>query len=197
MPERIGFIGLGIMGRPMARNLLRAGYPLVVWNRSRPGIEELVAQGAAEAASPADAARHSDIVATIVGDAPDVEQVALGPGGIIEAARDGLVHIDMTTISPAATRRIGERYAATGQEMLDAPVSGGEEGAINAALCLKLIFCDLRKIDRALVPCNFSPLELAYTSLGVILYSVTRNLGPAFWIYRTVRGDHVKLKTDR
>jgi 2-hydroxy-3-oxopropionate reductase len=134
--ERIGFIGLGIMGRPMARNLLRAGYTLTVWNRSRPGIEALATDGAAEAASPKEVAERSDIVITIVGDAPDVEQVALGDDGIIAGAHDGLAHIDMTTQSPSVTRSIAERYADAGVELVDAPVSGGEQGAIDGTLSI-------------------------------------------------------------
>ena len=134
--ERLGFIGLGIMGRPMARNLLSAGYQLTVWNRSRPGIEALVEAGAAEADSPRTVAERSDIVITIVGDSPDVEAVALGERGILAGAHDGLVHIDMTTMSPAVTRTIAERYAAAGIEMLDAPVSGGEQGATGATLSI-------------------------------------------------------------
>jgi 3-hydroxyisobutyrate dehydrogenase len=133
---RIGFIGLGIMGRPMARNLLRAGYPLTVWNRSRPGIDALAAEGAAAANNPREVADRSDVVITIVGDSPDVEQVALGPNGLIEGAHEGLVHIDMTTISPEVTRRIAARLAEAAVEMLDAPVSGGEPGAINATLSI-------------------------------------------------------------
>jgi len=129
MVDRIGFIGLGIMGRPMARNLLKAGYHLTVWNRSQPGIDELAREGASPAASPEDVARQSDIVITMVTDSADVEQVALGPGGIIEGGRPGLVHVDMSTISPAVTRRIASRLAEEGFEMLDAPVSGGETGA--------------------------------------------------------------------
>jgi 3-hydroxyisobutyrate dehydrogenase len=138
MTDRIGFIGLGIMGRPMATNLLNAGYELTVWNRSRPGIDALLAKGAAEAANPAEVARRSDIVITIVGDAPDVEQVVLGPNGIIEGSHEGLVHIDMTTQSPEVTRAISLRLAAAGAEMLDAPVSGGEQGAINATLSIMI-----------------------------------------------------------
>lgn len=136
MTERVGFIGLGIMGRPMARNLLRAGYPLTVWNRSRPGIEALVAEGAAEGASAARVAARSDVVITMVGYTRDVEEVALGPRGIIEGAHPGLVHIDMSTISPEATRRIAARLAEAGVEMLDAPVSGGEQGAVQGTLSI-------------------------------------------------------------
>lgn len=136
MTDRIGFIGLGIMGRPMARNLMKAGFPLTVWNRSRPGIDELVSEGAAEGGSPADVARRSNVVITIVGDSPDVEEVALGAKGIIEGAHPGLMHIDMTTMSPQVTRRIAERLAEAGVEMLDAPVSGGQQGAIEGTLSI-------------------------------------------------------------
>ena len=131
--ERIGFIGLGIMGRPMARNLLSAGYGLTVWNRSQPGIDALVEAGADEAASARAVAERADVVITIVGDSPDVEQVA---AGIATGGRPGLVHIDMSTISPAVTRSIAERYAEAGIEMLDAPVSGGEKGATNGTLSI-------------------------------------------------------------
>lgn len=136
MTDRIGFIGLGIMGRPMATNLIKAGYQLTVWNRSRPGIDALVAEGAAEAANPAEVAKASDIVITIVGDSPDVEKVALASGGIIEGAHEGLVHVDMTTQSPEVTRMIAARLAEAGIEMLDAPVSGGEQGAIDGTLSI-------------------------------------------------------------
>jgi 3-hydroxyisobutyrate dehydrogenase len=129
MTDRIGFIGLGIMGKPMARNLLKAGYPLTVWNRSQPAIEELVGDGASPGSSPENVAHQSDVIITIVTDSPDVEKVALGPKGIIEGGRPGLVHVDMSTISPAVTRRIASRLAEKGVEMLDAPVSGGDTGA--------------------------------------------------------------------
>jgi 3-hydroxyisobutyrate dehydrogenase len=134
--ERIGFIGLGIMGRPMAKNLLKAGFSLTVWNRSRPGIDTLLAEGAEEAASPRDVAERSDFVITILGDSSDTEGVALGEDGISYGAHEGLVHIDMSTISPAVTRSIAERYAPSGIELLDAPVSGGEQGAINGTLSI-------------------------------------------------------------
>jgi len=129
MTDHVGFVGLGIMGRPMARNLLRAGYSLTVWNRSQPGIEELARDGASPGSSPEDVALQSDVVITMVTDSPDVEKVALGPKGIIEGGHPGLVHIDMSTISPAVTRRIASRLAEKGIEMLDAPVSGGDTGA--------------------------------------------------------------------
>ncbi len=133
---RLGFVGLGIMGRPMATHLLKAGHELTVWNRSRPGIDALVEEGAREGESAADVARQSKVVFTVVGDSPDVEQVALGDGGIAEGAAPGLIHIDMSTISPAVTQSVAERYAAQGIEMLDAPISGGEAGAINATLTI-------------------------------------------------------------
>ncbi len=136
MTERVGFIGFGIMGRPMAKNLLRAGYPLIVWNRSRPGIEALAAEGAGEGTSAADVAARSDVVITMVGYTHDVEEVVLGPNGIVEGAYQGLTHIDMSTISPDATRRIAARLLEAGVEMLDAPVTGGEQGAIDGTLSI-------------------------------------------------------------
>jgi 3-hydroxyisobutyrate dehydrogenase len=133
---RIGFIGLGIMGRPMARSLIRVGYKLTVWNRSAPGIAALVEDGATSAGSARAVAERSDIVITMVGYAEDLEEVALGPYGIIEGAHPGLVHIDMSTIAPETTRRVAARLAEAGIESLDAPVSGGEAGAIEATLSI-------------------------------------------------------------
>jgi 3-hydroxyisobutyrate dehydrogenase len=126
---RIGFIGLGIMGRPMCANLLKAGYSLTVWNRSRPGIDEVVSYGAQAGSSPADVAAKSDVIITIVTDSPDVQKVVLGPDGVIEGARGGSAVIDMTTMSPSVTRDIAEQLAEKGVDMLDAPVSGGDVGA--------------------------------------------------------------------
>jgi 3-hydroxyisobutyrate dehydrogenase len=121
----------------MAKHLIDAGHTLTVWNRSRPGIDDVVAAGAAAGSSPADVAGKSEVVFTMVGDSPDVEGVALGEErGIIAGALPGLIHIDMSTISPSVTRWIAESYAAKGVEMLDAPVSGGEGGAINATLSI-------------------------------------------------------------
>lgn len=133
---RIGFIGLGIMGRPQCHNLIKAGYSLTVWNRSRPGIEVVVGYGAQEGANPADVAAKSDVVITMVTDSPDVRQVVLGPNGIIEGARPGSVVIDMSTISPKVTREIAAELAQRGIDMLDAPVSGGEIGAIQGTLSI-------------------------------------------------------------
>lgn len=136
MAQRIGFIGLGIMGRPMAKNLLKAGFPLTVYNRSAGPAEELQQAGAQRAATPAEVAREAEIVITIVTNSPDVEQVVLGRDGVIEGARRGGVLIDMSTISPDVTRQIGERLTARGVTMLDAPVSGGERGAIEGTLSI-------------------------------------------------------------
>src|SRR3970040_2351174 len=107
MAQVIGFIGLGIMGRPMARNLIKPGYPLVVHSRSRAPVEEIVKAGATAAGSPKDVAGQCDVLITMLPNSPDVEQVALGPGGIIEGARRGLVYADMSTISPIVTQKIG------------------------------------------------------------------------------------------
>lgn len=126
---RVGFIGLGIMGRPMCANLLKAGYSLTVWNRSQPGIDEVVGCGATGAASPAEVAANSDVIITMVTDSPDVERVVLGENGVIHGATAGSVVIDMTTMSPSVTRQIAEALAEKGVDMLDAPVSGGDVGA--------------------------------------------------------------------
>jgi len=133
---RIGFIGLGVMGKPMAKNLLAAGYSVTVWNRTRSKMDELLALGAMGADSPKEVAENSDVVITMLADSPDVEEVLLGPLGIIESAREGLTAIDMSTISPQVTRRIAEKLAQKGVKILDAPVSGGEIGAIKGTLSI-------------------------------------------------------------
>ncbi len=134
--ERMGFIGLGIMGKPMARNLLKAGYPLTVYNRSDGPVEELVAAGAVAAASPQAVAAEADIIVTIVTDTPDVRQVLLGENGAIHAIEQDSVVIDMSTISPTATREMASILQEKGASMLDAPVSGGEGGAIAGTLSI-------------------------------------------------------------
>jgi 2-hydroxy-3-oxopropionate reductase len=136
MTQVVGFIGLGIMGRPMARNLLKAGYSLVVHSRSRGPVDETVKAGATAAASPRDVAAQCDVLITMLPNSPDVEQVALGPNGIIEGARRGLIFADMSTISPIVSRKIGAALEPKGVAMLDAPVSGGEKGAIDGALSI-------------------------------------------------------------
>lgn len=136
MTDRIGFVGLGIMGRGMAHNVLKAGLPLTVWNRTAARMEELVAAGAQPGASPADVAARSDITITCVSDTPDVETVVLGEGGVIYGAQPGSVLVDCSTISPKATRAMAARLAQQGVTMLDAPVSGGSEGAARGTLSI-------------------------------------------------------------
>ena len=136
MAQTIGFIGLGIMGRPMAKNLIKAGYSLVVHSRSRGPVDDVVKSGARAASSPKDVASQSDVLITMLPNSPEVEQVALGKDGIVEGARSGLIFVDMSTISPIVSQKIGQTLAAKGVKMLDAPVSGGEKGAIDAALSI-------------------------------------------------------------
>lgn len=136
MTERIGFIGLGIMGRGMAANILRAGFPLTVWNRTPGRADELVAVGAQLAASPAEVAARSDIVISCVSDTPDVEAVLFGPQGAIEGARAGMLMIDMSTISPQGAQQFAARLGERGIGFLDAPVSGGSEGAARGTLSI-------------------------------------------------------------
>jgi len=132
----VGFIGLGLMGKPMALNLIKAGFPLVVHSRSRGPVDVVVAAGATGVSSPADVARAARIVITMVPDSPDVEQVLAGPGGVFEGLQPGTILIDMSTISPVATRRLAAQAAERGATLLDAPVSGGEIGAINGTLSI-------------------------------------------------------------
>ena len=129
MTEPVGFIGLGIMGRPMALNLIKAGYDLVVHARRPESMLPLAEAGARMAESPAAVARDASIVFTMVSDTPDVEEVILGPEGVIQGVRPDAVVVDMSTIAPSSTRMIAERLRAVGAAMLDAPVSGGEAGA--------------------------------------------------------------------
>lgn len=136
MAERIGFIGLGIMGKPMARNLMKAGYELVVHNRSQAAADELAAAGAQAAASPREIAAQVRTIITMLPDSPDVRAVALGPDGLVEAMGEGSLLIDMSTIAPSATLEIGRRLAERGAHMVDAPVSGGDRGAIAATLSI-------------------------------------------------------------
>ena len=136
MAQTIGFIGLGIMGRPMAKNLLKAGYPLVVHSRSRGPVDDVVKSGARAASSPREVTSQCDVLITMLPNSPDVEQVALGKDGIIEGTKAGLIFVDMSTISPIVWQKIGKALAAKGVKMLDAPVSGGEKGAIDGALSI-------------------------------------------------------------
>jgi 2-hydroxy-3-oxopropionate reductase len=132
----VGYIGLGLMGKSIARNILKAGFPLVVHNRSRKAVDELVAEGAKAATTPAEVSAQVDVVFTNLPDSPDVEKVVLGKQGIIEGARPGLVCVDNSTIKPATARLLAERLAEVGAASLDAPVSGGDIGARNATLAI-------------------------------------------------------------
>lgn len=134
--ERVGFIGLGIMGQGMSRNLLEAGFELTVWNRTPQRCAPLADQGAAVAGTPAELAAQVDVVISCVSDTPDVEQVLLDEDGVIHGAASGSLVIDCSTISPQATRDIAARLGERGVAMLDAPVSGGSEGAANGTLSI-------------------------------------------------------------
>ena len=133
---KVGYIGLGLMGKSISRNILKAGFPLVVHNRSHAAVEEMVSQGATEAGSPAETAAQVDVVFTNLPDSPDVEKVALGEKGIVEGAHAGMVFVDNSTIKPATARMIAEKLKAKGALALDAPVSGGDIGAKNGTLTI-------------------------------------------------------------
>lgn len=133
---KIGFIGLGIMGLPMAKNLMKAGFSLVVHNRSRRPVEELASLGAQAANFGREVVQRSDVVITMLPDSPDVREVILGKGGVLEGVRSGMTVIDMSTISPRVTKEIAEALAAKGADMLDAPVSGGQKGAMEGTLSI-------------------------------------------------------------
>jgi 2-hydroxy-3-oxopropionate reductase len=132
----VGYIGLGLMGKSMAHNILKAGFPIVVHNRSRQAVDELVAEGATAAGSPAEVARKVDVVFTNLPDSPDVLKVALGDYGIIEGAHKGLIFVDNSTIKPDAARQIAIKLGELGVSCLDAPVSGGDIGARNGTLTI-------------------------------------------------------------
>ena len=136
MKERIGFIGLGLMGRPMSVNILKAGYPLTVYTRTRSKIEDMVARGARGAASAKEVARNSDIVVTMLPDTAVVEEVVLGEDGVLDGMAPGSMLIDMSSISPTGAKRIAASLVDKGVEMLDAPVSGGDVGAAEASLSI-------------------------------------------------------------
>ena len=133
---KVGYIGLGLMGKSVARNILKAGFPLVVHNRSRAAIDELVSEGAAAADSPKEVASRVDVIFTNLPDTPDVEKVVLGENGVIEGAHAGLIYVDNSTIKPASARMIAEKLSEKDIFALDAPVSGGDIGARNATLTI-------------------------------------------------------------
>ena len=136
MAPRVGFIGLGIMGKPMARNLIKAGFSLTVHNRSRAKVDELVKDGAVAAASAKEVAAVADIIITMLPNSPDVELVALGPNGLKDGAKAGQLFIDMSTINPIVSQKVAGALDRLGVAMVDAPVSGGEKGAIDGTLSI-------------------------------------------------------------
>jgi 2-hydroxy-3-oxopropionate reductase len=161
--EVIGFIGLGIMGKPMALNLIKGGHGLVVHSRSRKPVDELAAAGAKTASTPAEVARSASIVITMVPDTPDVELVLAGPNGVLDQLQPGTIVIDMSTISPVVTKRLAAAIAAKGGSMLDAPVSGGEIGAKNATLTI-MVGGDQATFERArpVLACMGKPESITY-----------------------------------
>ncbi len=165
MSETIGFIGLGIMGQGMAHNLLKAGFPLNVWNRTAARMDSLIEMGAKGMNSPAALASQSDIIITCVSDTPDVEAVIFGDDGAIGGLKKGSLLIDMSTISPQTTREIAQRLSQNGVQMLDAPISGGSEGAANGTLSI-MVGGDQDQVARAMPA--FSAMGKAITHVGPI-----------------------------
>ena len=163
MAERIGFVGLGIMGRGMAMNLIRAGFELTVWNRTTSRTAPFADAGARVGKTPADVAQHSDIIITCVSDTPDVQKVILGDDGVIHGAQAGALVIDMSTISPQATKDIAAKLEEKGVHMLDAPISGGSEGAEKGTLSI-MIGGDAAQVERAM-PC-LEAMGKAITHVG-------------------------------
>jgi 2-hydroxy-3-oxopropionate reductase len=146
---KVGYIGLGLMGSGIARNLMKAGHTLVVHNRSRAIVDQFASEGATPATSPREVAEQSEFVFTNLPDSPDVEQVVLGPDGIIEGAREGTIFIDNSTIKPETARLIAERLGEVGMQALDAPVSGGDIGARQGTLSI-MVGGPREAFDRAL-----------------------------------------------
>src|SRR5438093_1749171 len=162
---KIGLIGLGIMGKPMAKNLMKTGYSLVVHNRSRAKVDELVKAGATAATSPKEVASAVDVIITMLTNSPDVELVALGPNGIKEGAKRGQLFIDMSTINPIVSQNVAQELSAAGVAMVDAPVSGGEKGAIDATLSI-MAGGESEDFERALP--IFNALGKTITHMGAL-----------------------------
>jgi len=148
MAEKVGFIGLGIMGKPMAKNLMEAGYELVLYNRSLEKAEELSEDGAEVAANPREVAENSEIIVTMLPDSPDVRNVVAGKDGVLEGIEEGSLLVDMSTISPVVTEELAEAVKKKGASMLDAPVSGGDVGAIEGTLSI-MVGGDEEDFERA------------------------------------------------
>ena len=155
MKKTVGFIGLGIMGKPMAKNLLKAGFSLVVFNRSKGPVEELVREGAISADSAKGVAERAEMIITMLPDSPEVREVIVGKNGVVEGAKAGSVVIDMSSINPQVTQEISRTLEEKGVKMLDAPVSGGETGAIQGTLAImvggeKKVFEDCLEILKSM-----------------------------------------------
>lgn len=155
MKRKVGFIGLGIMGRPMAKNLLKAGYSLVVFDLNRDAIEELVKAGALSASSSKEVAEMTEVIITMVPDSPEVKEVIMGKDGVMEGIKPGSVVIDMSSINPLVSQEVEKELKKKGVEMLDAPVSGGEPGAIQGTLAIMVggkekVFKDCIEIFKAM-----------------------------------------------
>ena len=163
MAETVGFIGLGVMGQPMALNLIKGGHRLVVHSRSCGPVNEVAAAGATAAASPADVARQTSVIITMLPDTPDVEAVIAGENGVLSGLQPGSVVIDMSSISPVSTRALAERVAASEGFMLDAPVSGGQIGAVNASLSI-MVGGDEAAFERVrpVLACMGNPERIIY-----------------------------------
>ena len=167
MAETVGFVGLGVMGRPMAKHIAAKGHAVVVFNRSRPAMDELVAAGATAADSPADVARRATVIITMVSDTPDVEAVIAGPMGVLDGLQPGSIVIDMSSISPVATKRLAAAVAARGGAMLDAPVSGGEIGAINGTLSIMVGGdADALARVRSILECMGNPERIVHVGVS-------------------------------
>ncbi|GJM41982.1 MAG: tartronate semialdehyde reductase [Ardenticatenaceae bacterium] len=165
MKEKIGFIGLGIMGQEMVSNLLKAGFTVYIWNRTHPKMDPLIEQGAIAATSPADVASHANIIITCVSDTPDVEHVMMQANGVIFGAKPGDLVIDMSTISPEITRRLAQAFSERDVHMLDAPISGGSEGAAKGNLSI-MVGGDAEQVARAMPA--FEAMGKAITHVGDI-----------------------------
>jgi len=163
--NKIGFIGLGIMGKPMAMNLMKAGFELVVYNRTESKMDELIKQGAVGVNSPKEVAEKSDIIITIVSDTPDVEDVILGEQGVIHGVKAGSVVIDMSTISPSVTKKIALKLKEKDADMLDAPVSGGDTGAINRTLAI-MVGGEKEILDRCMPVLNAMGKTITHTGIN-------------------------------
>jgi len=206
MSDTIGFIGLGLMGRPMAKNLLKAGFPLVVHSRSQGPVDDLVSAGATRAASSADVARRSTRIITMLPDSPDVERVLDGPGGVFGALQRGTIVIDMSSIEPATAVRLAGRAAELGGAMLDAPVSGGEIGAIDGTLSImvggdakafaacKPIFDAMGKPDRVIHIGDAGAGQVCKLCNQMVLGGTIAAVGEAFSLARKASVDPAKVR---